>query len=423
MNHARRLRRLALATLTSVLLAASLAAPAAHAATAAVYNSSNQLVYTGSGEVNNVTVSRFGWTYTIADTGASITPGFGCSAAGPGKVTCSSSKINRVSVSTGAGNDTITVTGGPRTVLDGGIGDDRLVGGSGWDWISGNSGDDSLDGGGGPDTLNGGDGVDTVDYSARIAPVTVKLNTSYWLGDDGEAGERDNVSTSVETILGGSSNDTITGNSAKNTLTGGAGDDKLYGVAGDDFLEGGPGRDIFDGGDGTDVMRARDATADQIVCGSGMDTGEADAIDAVGADCEAVAAPSSGAGPAGKLPETTLDLIPARVRISYRGKLRLRIACPEAFGTCEGTVVITPLGKAQASISRRRSKAIGRGRYKVQGGDTKVINVKLSRNGRRRVLRKKRLECKASSVTRSSTGRKVTVRKKITLEAPRNKRS
>ncbi len=421
MNHARRLRRHALATLTSVLLAASLAAPAAHAATASVDNGSNQLIYTGSSEVNNVTVSGSGSSYTITDSGASISPGSGCSAAGAGKVTCSSSKIKYVSVRTNAGNDTITVSGGAFTALDGGTGDDRLVGGSSWDWLNGNTGDDSLDGGGGSDFLSGGDGVDTADYSARTAPVTVTLNSSsYWNGDDGEAGERDNVSTTVEAILGGSGNDTITASSAKNTLKGGAGDDKLYGVTGDDLLEGGPGRDVFDGGDGADVMRARDATADQIACGAGTDAGEADAIDATGADCEAVAAPSD-AGSAN--PETTLDLIPARVRLTHRGKLRLRITCPEEFGTCEGTVVITPLGKAQASISRRKSKTIGRGRYKVQGGDTKVINVKLSRNGRRRVLRNKRLKCKASSVTRSSTGRKVTVRKKITLQAPRKKRS
>jgi Ca2+-binding RTX toxin-like protein len=422
MNHARRLRRLALATLISALLAASLAAPAAQAATASVDNENKRLAYTGSSEANNVTVSGSGSTYTITDSGASISAGYGCSAAGAGKVTCSSSKIDYVYVRTDAGNDTVTVSGGAHTALDGGSGDDRLVGGSSWDWLSGSAGDDSLDGGAGSDFLSGGDGVDTVDYSARMAPVTVTLSSSsYWTGDDGEAAEYDNVSISVETILGGSANDTITGSSAKNTFKGGAGDDKLYGVTGDDFLDGGPGRDVFDGGDGDDVMRARDTTADQVACGAGADAGESDAIDAIDADCEAVAAPSS-AGPAGN-PDTTLDLIPARVRLTYGGKLRLRITCPEEFGTCNGTVVITPLGKAQASFSRRKSKAIGRGRYKVQGGETKVINVKLSRNGRRRVLRNKRLKCKASSVTRSSTGRKVTVRKKITLEAPRKKRS
>jgi hypothetical protein len=418
----RRLRRLTLATLMTLLVTGSLAAPAAHAATAMVDNGAQKLVYTGSSEANNVTVSSSGSTYTVSDSGAAISPGFGCAAAGPGKVTCTSNKVNRIDVSVNGGDDTVTINGPVRSVLNGSTGNDRLVGGSSWDWLSGGTGDDSLDGRGGPDAMYGGDGVDTVDYSARTAALKITQNGGYWYGDDGEAGEYDNVGSDVETIVGGSGNDTITGNSVKNTLKGGPGDDKLYGVAGDDILEGGPGSDVLDAGDGADLLHARDGAADQLACGAGSDAGEADSIDTVGSDCEGFGAPGGGAGPAGNSPQTTLDYLPARVRVTQRGKLRLRIVCPEQFGSCEGTLSIIPLDKAKASASKRTSKAIGRGTYKVRGGETKVINVKLSRNGRRRVLRNKRLKCNASSVTRAGSGRKVTVRKKITLEAPRRKK-
>jgi hypothetical protein len=66
--------------------------------------------------------------------------------------------------------------------------------------------------------------------------------------------------------------------------------------AGDDVLRSasavtadlGPGADLVLLGDGADVVLARDGEADTIICGKGYDVVEADVIDSVNANCEAV---------------------------------------------------------------------------------------------------------------------------------------
>jgi Ca2+-binding RTX toxin-like protein len=86
-------------------------------------------------------------------------------------------------------------------------------------------------------------------------------------------------------------------------VLGGAGDDSLHGDAGDDRLEGGAGKDSYDGGEGSDVLMARDALAEEILCGGGSDTGEADIEDTVAAECEGIVKPLA--------PPTVADDVPA----------------------------------------------------------------------------------------------------------------
>ncbi|MEA2711416.1 MAG: hypothetical protein QOF78_4017 [Phycisphaerales bacterium] len=143
----------------------------------------------------------------------------------------------------GAGNDTLIVS-------PGGSGEGNLFGGAGNDSLVGGGGDDNLIGGSGADTMRGGPGNDTVDYSARTAPVTVGLGT---LSDDGEAGEKDNVATDVETIIGGSGADTLKGHNNNNRIEGRGGNDTLIGLGGNDTLLGGAGSDRLEGGDGNDT--------------------------------------------------------------------------------------------------------------------------------------------------------------------------
>ena len=54
----------------------------------------------------------------------------------------------------------------------------------------------------------------------------------------------------------------------------------------------------------------------------------------------------------------------------------------------------------------------------MRAGESKVIDVKISRNGRRRVMREKKAKCRISAVTRSG-GRTTTARKTVTVKAPR----
>ena len=81
--------------------------------------------------------------------------------------------INKLAISGGNGNDTITVAdevlvgvqadgGNGQDLIDGGGGNDSLSGGNGKDSLDGAAGNDLLDGGNGVDFLQGGAGVDSL---------------------------------------------------------------------------------------------------------------------------------------------------------------------------------------------------------------------------------------------------------------------
>jgi Ca2+-binding RTX toxin-like protein len=170
------------------------------------------------------------------------------------------------------GNDTLTannqenklIGAGGGDNLKGMGGDDQLFGefefgGSGGnDTLDGGAEDDVLQGGTGADGLIGNAGFDTVDYTDKFAPLTISVNDA---ANDGEAGEGDNVRSTVESVLGGDGPDFISGRSARDVLFGGGGGDTLNGSGGDDVLDGeipgdfsGTGADTFIGGGGKDTV-------------------------------------------------------------------------------------------------------------------------------------------------------------------------
>ena len=126
--------------------------------------------------------------------------------------------------------------------------DDVHLGGDGDDTFVADWRDDS-------DVFDGGAGTaDVVTYAVRADPVIADLDG---VADDGAAGERDNVRSNIERLIGGASADRLTGNGAVNVLRGGGGgdvltgssaNDRLYGDAGDDWLVGGLGADWLNGG-------------------------------------------------------------------------------------------------------------------------------------------------------------------------------
>ena len=141
----------------------------------------------------------------------------------------------------GAGNDQLTGDAAPNR-LEGGPGNDRLEGGTNAgnpDQLLGGDGKDTLDGGPDGDVLSGNAGIDRVTYADRTTKVMADIDGS---ADDGNplasggAGEQDNVTGSVEWLIGGSGPDTLTGNGSANRLTGGLGADRLFGLGGNDKL-------------------------------------------------------------------------------------------------------------------------------------------------------------------------------------------
>ena len=71
---------------------------------------------------------------------------------------------------------------------------------------------------------------------------------------------------------------------------------------------------------------------------------------------------------------------------------------------------------------RRQAQARPGNSFSLKAGQSKVTKVKISRNGRRRVLKKKRANCKVSVHTSSAGSKRVTVSKKITVKAPKKKK-
>jgi Ca2+-binding RTX toxin-like protein len=128
-----------------------------------------------------------------------------------------------------------------------------LFGGAGNDKLTGGWGDDLLDGGPGADVMVDWAGTDTVSYADRRRPV--RADPDGVVGDDGEAGERDTIDSTVENLIGGAGDDQLAGNAGPNLLRGGPGDDELHGLAGTDRLSGDTGYDTLVGGKDRDICR------------------------------------------------------------------------------------------------------------------------------------------------------------------------
>ena len=332
--------------------------------------------------------------------------------------------VTPVTVHGGTGDDSVT-TGAANDYLDGGPGNDTLDGG----W-----GDDTLDGGVGADVLRGNNGFDTVTYGDRVAPIVAGIDGQ---ANDGEAGEGDNIATTVESIVGGSAGDTLTGSAANDVLIGGAGNDTLNGLGGADTLDGGAGADHLDGGAGADTLKARDGEIDTVACGSETDAVQADPGDSVAADCENVDAgtapadPTGGpAGPgagAGGLSGTVLQapaiaIATSQAVLTASGSIAIKLACPkEVFEGCDGTVTLeVDLGGSSAkklSMARRRKliKLAPRRHFKIAAGRSQTVVVHMSRRGKRFFAKHPRAKVNVTVAIKSATGVTTTTRK-ITIK-------
>src|SRR5689334_13112494 len=226
--------------LTIALAVACLLSLPATASAASISVTGGTLNVTAApGEANRLTLTPGVATVDVLDPAAPLTPGAGCESTGSGRVTCAVSPLIRATVDLGDLDDTLAVTGLLRVTVSDGAGNDTVTGGGG---------DDTFLSSPGADRYAGGAGSDRVDYSARTAGVSVDIDD---VADD--AGEGDNVRRDVERVTGGSGDDTLTGSAAADRLDGGPGDDALLGGSGNDRLDGGPGDDALSGQSGTDA--------------------------------------------------------------------------------------------------------------------------------------------------------------------------
>ena len=147
----------------------------------------------------------------------------------------------------------------------GNAGDDIMTGGPAEDFFDmGRSAD-------GADVIRGGGGataIDAVGYGGRSNRIVATVG--HGTRDDGEAGERDDVS-GVERVFGGSGSDVIS--QLPNSQLGlqifaGPGNDTLIGAFGPDFMNGDTGIDTYTAGPGADTIFAAHADRDTIDCGT-----------------------------------------------------------------------------------------------------------------------------------------------------------
>jgi Ca2+-binding RTX toxin-like protein len=138
-----------------------------------------------------------------------------------------------------------------------------VLGEDGPDILLGQAGDDRLFGGVGNDSLYTGVGADFADGG---------------LGRDLVASDSESGQTS--TLRGGAGNDKIvaTGPGVFD-VEGGSGDDQIKTGNGNDRVEGGSGRDRIVTGKGADAIDVADGRRDEVFCGRGDDTVQADRRD------------------------------------------------------------------------------------------------------------------------------------------------
>ncbi len=183
----------------------------------------------------------------------------------------------------GDGDDSLT-GGVGESALRGDGGNDLVYGGAGRELLDGGAGNDTLQGNDGADDLRGGEGVDTAFYGEAFGQeLTVTLDGA---AGDGKPGEGDVIEGDVENAVAGS--ETPGGGPGVVRVTGNDGANVLEVTKGNSTLVGGGGTDVLTGGPHADAIDARDGLADRIVCKAGADTVQADAVDDVAGDCEAV---------------------------------------------------------------------------------------------------------------------------------------
>jgi Ca2+-binding RTX toxin-like protein len=361
----------------------------------------------------------------------------------------------------------------------GGLNTDLIVGNEKPNWLSGGfsvlgpDGDDVLQGHGGNDTYSGGAGSDTVDYSDETAGVTASLDG---VANDGG----DTIGTDVENLTGGSGADTLTGNSGPNVLKGGPGADTLTGLGGDDVFDARESvADTIDCGAGNDsgtvdVVDVLTPDCEAAVALPPPPDPDPDPPTDDSTPPTDDSTPPAGDPPAGEsTPPSTPDVpvvtpptstgtgggdnktddpedappapvkisAPEKVAVTSSGDVQIGVKCTADSGSCAGSIalyqqagtgkIVAVSGAMDRRVTRklRKGKLLGKKKFAVRAGKKKNVVVRLSRNGRRRVIKKRKSGKKAKPVKAiiaismtAPDGTVSTAEKGVTLQPPKERR-
>ena len=101
---------------------------------------------------------------------------------------------------------------------------------------------------------------------------------------------------------------------------------------------------------------------------------------------------------------------PRRVRVSRGGLVKLRVSCPRSERFCR---VDLRLRRADTTVARKK--------FRVAGGKTRRVSLRLRRGARRALSRSRTLRVMAVAAARDAAGNRATTRTRIRLLAPRRR--
>ncbi len=125
---------------------------------------------------------------------------------------------------------------------------------------------------------------------------------------------------------------------------------------------------------------------------------------------------------------------PSALPMSRTGTVPVQVACALSQGSCIGTIEILEAGSGGSSArpavetARRRTvrkRSLGRRKFVIQAGAHKTVPVRLSRRGRRFVIKKKKRKTRAKLVitTQAPDGTVVTTTKAFWIKPPVERRT
>jgi hypothetical protein len=114
-----------------------------------------------------------------------------------------------------------------------------------------------------------------------------------------------------------------------------------------------------------------------------------------------------------------------RLRLTRSGRVKLSLRCPlaETLG-CHGGVTLETAKKVRTGGrgKARKRLRLGRTSFRIAGGQTRTVRVRISKRGRALVRRKRRLAVRALVTGIDKTGNRKRIAKRLTLLAPARRR-
>ena len=221
--------------------AAVLGAPAGASAADIQFTGSTLQYLAAANETNNMRVFTEGTRVVVDDSVPIRSLTAQCTNIDPTRVSCATPST--IAALLGNQNDSVFTQNSIPLIVDAGSGNDTYVGG--------------IAQGASDVRFNGNIGTDKADYGPSSTGVTVRKEA---FANDGRPGDRDNISSDVEELLGSSFADTLQGSdtAATERYNGRGGDDVINGLGGPDAV------DMGSAADGADRVFLGAGTTDSV---------------------------------------------------------------------------------------------------------------------------------------------------------------